>query len=306
MRIAHVSDLHVLSRTGARWRQIVFNKRLTGYANLILHRGRVHRRDYLVRVLASASASADQLVVTGDITNLALEHEYQEATALLDEAARRIEVTVIPGNHDIYLPALVHERRFTHHFHRFFESDLPDLAADVPAGRFPCVKLRQNLAIIGLSSAVPRSPFVSAGRLGAAQLAALDRILARPEVRERTPVVLVHHPPVDRRPRILQLRDGLVDAPGLRRRLAVLSRGAVLFGHLHHRVRHRFATSTGSLDVISASGAALDHPDPSVRAGFNLYRFDQDGALASVEAHVLDPGGGKFQISEISPSGDPA
>jgi len=105
VRIAHISDLHVLSRTGAHWRDIIFNKRLTGYANLILRRGRVHRREYLLAVLSAAVARADHLVVTGDITNLSLEHEYEEARALLDEAARRTEVTVVPGNHDIYLPS---------------------------------------------------------------------------------------------------------------------------------------------------------------------------------------------------------
>ena len=51
---------------------------LTGYANLILHRGRVHRRDYLLAVLSAAAAQADHLVVTGDVTNLSLEHEYEE------------------------------------------------------------------------------------------------------------------------------------------------------------------------------------------------------------------------------------
>ena len=54
IRIAHVSDLHVVSRTAAEWRRIVFNKRLTGYANLMLHRGRVHRRQYLLAVLSDA------------------------------------------------------------------------------------------------------------------------------------------------------------------------------------------------------------------------------------------------------------
>ena len=67
IRIAHISDLHVLSRTAAEWRRIVFNKRLTGYANLILHRGRVHRREYLLAVLSAAAKQADHLVVTGDV-----------------------------------------------------------------------------------------------------------------------------------------------------------------------------------------------------------------------------------------------
>jgi len=195
IRIAHISDLHVLSRTGAHWRDIIFNKRLTGYANLILRRGRVHRREYLLAVLSAAVARADHLVVTGDITNLSLEHEYEEARALLDEAARRTEVTVVPGNHDIYLPSTQRRRRFPHHFDQFLQSDLPQLARDLPAGRFPCVKLRGRLAIVALSSSVPRPPFIAAGYVGHAQLEAFEAVLAHPEVQGRTPIVLIHHPP---------------------------------------------------------------------------------------------------------------
>jgi hypothetical protein len=61
IRIAHVSDPHVLSRTAAEWRSIVFNKRVTGYANLLLRRGRVHRREYLLSVFAEAAEQSDPL-----------------------------------------------------------------------------------------------------------------------------------------------------------------------------------------------------------------------------------------------------
>jgi len=298
-RIAHVSDLHVLSHTGAEWRSIVFNKRVTGYANLLLRRGRVHRRDYLEAVLAAAAKNADQVVVTGDITNLALESEYDEARELLDSVARSVEVTVVPGNHDIYLPSVSHERRFGHHFGDFLQSDLPELVRDLPAGPYPCVKLRGPAAIIALSTGVPRPPFIAAGYLGDRQLDAFAAILAHPEVARRMPVILLHHPPVDARNRVAQLRDGLVDGAALRRELAHLARGLVLFGHLHFRVRCALATTSGSIDVISASGAALDHPDPSVRAGFNLYEIDDDGRLANVEAHVVDASGQTLQRTVI-------
>lgn len=297
MRIAHVSDLHVLSHTGEQWRHILFNKRLTGYANLVFHRGRVHRREYLIAVLSAAVAQVDHLVVTGDITNLALEHEYEEARAILEQAARHTEVTVVPGNHDIYLPSTY--PRFAHHFKPFLQSDLPQFACDLPAGPFPCVKLRGRVAIIGLSSGVPRPPFVAGGFIGHSQLKALEKILAYPEVQSRMPIVLVHHPPVDSRPRFMQLRDGLADAATLRQTLASLSRGLLLFGHLHLRVRYSLPTLTGKLDVIGASGAALDHPDASVRAGWNLYEMDEYGNLVSAEARVVDPGNGRLQPMAI-------
>lgn len=304
LRIAHISDLHVLSPLGVEWRRFLFNKRMTGYANTLLRRGRVYRPDYLATVLRAAAQRADHLVVTGDITNLSLESEYSEARRLLDEVARTIEVTVVPGNHDIYLPEIVHERRFPQHFGPFLESDLPGLAVDLPVGRFPCVKLRGPAAFIALSSAVPRPPFVSAGYLGHAQLAALAAALAHPEVERRTPVLLLHHDPLDSRLRLEQLRSGLVDARALRSELAHLARGLVLFGHLHVRRRSRLVTAAGALEVVSASGASLDHRDERVRAGFNLYSMQEDGVVSSIEAWVLDPMTRGLRCHEIAPGPD--
>lgn len=306
LRIAHVSDLHVLSPRGVEWRRILFNKRLTGYANLIRQRGRVYRREYLAAVLSAAVGQADQLVVTGDVTNLSLEREFEEARALLDGAARAVEVTVVPGNHDVYLPSIHERRRFLHHFGPFVRSDLPGLACDLPAGPFPCVKLRGPAAIIALSSAVPRPPFVASGRVGEAQLRALAAVLAHPEVARRTPVVLIHHPPVDRRVRLARLRDGLVDAEELRRVLSPLARGLVLYGHLHLRLRGRLRTAAGVVDVVGASGAALDHPDPAVRAGFNAYAIGDDGSVAAPEAHAVARGGRTLERVPFVESQGPA
>jgi len=300
LRIAHLSDTHILSPEAVDWRKILFNKRITGYANLVLRRGRVYRREYLLSVLEAVAGCADHIVVTGDITNLGLESEYDEARKLTDSMARATEVTVVPGNHDIYLGSIQRERRFPQYFGTLLVSDLPEYAVQLPAGPYPCVKLRGPAAIIALSSAVPRPPFVSSGNVGNEQLAALEKILAHPEVTRRTPVIVIHHPPVDRRMRPAQLRDGLVDAASLRSALAPLSRGLVLFGHLHLRVRCKLRTASGSLDAVCASGAALDHPDPSIRAGFNLYEIDSDGTIATVTAHVLDPVDGALRPMMIS------
>ncbi|HET9450478.1 MAG TPA: metallophosphoesterase, partial [Aggregicoccus sp.] len=93
LRIAHVSDLHVLAPAGVELRRVLFNKRVTGYANMLSKRGRVYRQEHLLAVMAEAASQADQLVVTGDITNLSLEGEYEEALRLLVEAAGSAEVT---------------------------------------------------------------------------------------------------------------------------------------------------------------------------------------------------------------------
>ena len=300
MRIAHVSDLHVLSPAGVEWRRLLFNKRITGYANLLMSRGRVYRREYLLAVLAAAAQHADHVVVTGDITNLSLEGEYTEARRLLDEVALSAEVTVVPGNHDIYLPQIHHDRRFPHHFDSLQGNDLEELEIDLPAGRYPFVKLRGSVALIGLSSAVPRPPFISAGYLGREQLQALAKVLAHPEVARRAPVILIHHDPIDSRLRLEQLRSGLLDARALRRVLQPLTHGLVLFGHLHSRRRDRLVTAAGALDVVCASGAALDHPDDRVRAGFNLYEIDDGGDIVGLDAHVLDPRTSTFRAAPLT------
>lgn len=277
-----------MSPTRVALRGVLLNKRLTGYANLRFRRSRNYLREHLLAVLAKAADEADHVVVTGDITNLSLEAEYEEALQLLDEVARTAEVTVIPGNHDIYLPMTLRERRFPHHFARMMKSDLPELALDLPAGQFPFVKLRGPAALIGLSSAVPRPPFVSAGVLGGEQRAALSRVLRHPEVQRRTPVVMVHHPPFDSPLPLEQMRSGLVDAAALRSTLEPVERGLLLYGHLHIRRHHALRTGAGMLNALCATAAGLEDPSPRVRAGFNLYELDDDGQVARIEAHVLE------------------
>jgi 3',5'-cyclic AMP phosphodiesterase CpdA len=299
LRIAHISDLHVLAPAGVQLRRVLFNKRLTGYANLLAQRARNYKSENLDAVIAAAAAEADQLVVTGDITNLSLEGEYEEARRLLDEVAGKVEVTVVPGNHDIYLPVVLRQRRFPHHFARYMQTDLPELGLDLQAGHFPSVKLRGPVVLIGLSTAVPRPPFVSAGFLGARQLDALARVLRHPEVARRTPVVLLHHCPFDERFRLSQLRGGLVDAKALREVLQPLERGLVLYGHLHQRRHHPLATARGRLHALCATAAALAHPDARVRAAFNLYQLDDQGRVTSLSARVLEPDGRTFRTVEF-------
>jgi 3',5'-cyclic AMP phosphodiesterase CpdA len=291
MRIAHLSDLHVLSPGSMQWRSLAFNKRLTGYATILFHRGRVFRRDYLDAVLVAAGHDADHVVITGDITNLALESEYEVAARMIEELARSVEVTIVPGNHDLYVPSVQRDGRFARYFAPYGISDLPDLAVDVPAGRFPFVQLRGPVAIIGLSSAVPRPPFVSAGYLGQRQIDALTRILAHPEVTRRTPVFLVHHEPIDQRFRIEQLRSGLTDARIFREALGDLARGLVLFGHLHIRKRAVLPTSAGHLDLVCATSAALDSTSDDARAGYNTYEIDDAGRIEAIDTCVISEDG---------------
>lgn len=302
MHIAHFSDLHVLSLEGVGAMRFM-NKRLSGLANLRFKRQHAHRTSY-VRAVAKeiARVRADHVVVTGDLTNLALEQEFLAARTLLEEELHLTpdHVSIVPGNHDFYTRGALRGRRFTEYFRQYVKCDL-DVAVDIGSGHFPFVRLRGPCAFIGLSSAVPRVPFVAAGVLGKPQLAALRRALAHPEVRKRLPVLLVHHPLHNPPSRLKAYVEGLRDADALIDALRDVPRGLVLHGHLHDRVWRSLKTTTGEVFAIGATSASLHHETETRMSGFNLYDIDDaTGAIANVEAHVFDPAAETFHIERIA------
>jgi 3',5'-cyclic AMP phosphodiesterase CpdA len=301
MRIAHFSDLHVLALEGVS-RTRFLNKRFTGLVNLRLKREHKHRPGH-VRAVARevARARVDHVVITGDLTNLALEQEFEAVKRLIEEdlGLDAQHVTVVPGNHDLYTRGAMRAQRFTRFFAPYLESDLPELAADISLGRFPIVKLRGPLAVIGMSSAVPRPPLVASGELGTRQLEALGRILAHDEVKRRTPILALHHPIHNPASRIKTLVEGLVDADDLEVVVGPIETGLLLHGHLHNRMQRAFPTRAGSLLAVGATSASLHHDDEHRMAGFNLYEFDGAGRLLGVEAHVLEPKKGTFRVDRV-------
>lgn len=301
MRIAHFSDLHVLALEGVGAARFM-NKRFTGWVNLRLKREHKHRPAH-VRAVARevARANVDHVVITGDLTNLALEQEFEAVSRLIEDelGLPKEDVTIIPGNHDLYTRGAMRARRFTRFFEPYLMSDLPELAADISLGRFPIVKLRGPLAIIGMSSAVPRPPLVASGELGMKQLEALERILAHDEVRRRTPIFVLHHP-IHNPPSWIKTRvEGLVDASDLAEVVKGVKHGLLLHGHLHGRMQRHFETKAGSILAVGATSASLHHDDEHRMAGFNLYELDGDGRLVDVEAHILDPKTETFRVDSI-------
>lgn len=323
MRIAHFSDLHVLSLEGVGFRRYL-NKRFTGLANLALRRAPleelsglaravgervpgewrrkdVHRATYVRAVAREVGrVGVDHVAITGDLTNLSLEAEFLAARDILEGELHLepSEVSIVPGNHDVYTRGALRGRRFTEYFAEYTRGDL-DVGVDVGPGHFPYVKLRGPCAVIGLSSAVPRLPFVAAGEIGLPQLEALSRALEHPEVRRRLPVILVHHPPERPSGTVKAVMESLRDGGRLYERLRGLGRGLVLHGHLHRRKQHRIVTDAGSLLVAGAASASLHHEQETRMSGFNVYDIDDAGELVHIDAHVLDPVSGRFHHEPV-------
>jgi 3',5'-cyclic AMP phosphodiesterase CpdA len=139
MRIAHLSDLHLLDLEGAVPRRL-FNKRVTGWVNLKLKRSHRHKpAPVLAAAVELKRMGVDHVVITGDLSNLALEREFDRVRELVDELGLDpAHVSIVPGNHDAYTRGAVRSGRFFSWFSAFVQSDLPDLAG--PEG-FPFVRL---------------------------------------------------------------------------------------------------------------------------------------------------------------------
>ncbi len=301
MRIAHFSDLHLLSLEGVGFHRFL-NKRLTGWAMLRFHRGAVHK-PHAVRAVAEevSRARIDHVAITGDLTNLALESEFALVKSFLesDLGMHPDQVSVVPGNHDVYTRGAARSRRFETFFQAYIASDLPQFGVDHHGARYPFVKLRGPVAIIGMSSAVPRAPLMASGRFGAAQIDQLARILEHPEVRARTKVILQHHPAHNVKNRVVAFLEGLHDSKHMLRALHHVEHGLILHGHSHIRVRRSVTTDVGALDVIGATSASLLSSHPHRHSGFNLYEFDDETRrLVGAEAHVLGDDGA-FRREEI-------
>jgi 3',5'-cyclic AMP phosphodiesterase CpdA len=281
------------------------NKRLTGLANLRFRRGHEHHGDALSAVARAVRARGDidHVVVTGDLTNLALEEEFDAARRYLaDELGLdSTRITVIPGNHDAYTRGAYESRRFERYLSSYATNDLPGASAMHEDRTFPFVRLRGPFVLVGLSTAVPRPPLVASGEVGRLQRVALHAVLAHAEVSSRFPVILMHHP--WHRPPTLKkaMLDALDDRDELKEVLDVLPRGLVLHGHLHRRIRRTLGTAAGMLDVIGATSASLVCDDPDRRAGFNVYEVDERG-LVGAESFRLDAQGANVEPAAIPAS----
>jgi 3',5'-cyclic AMP phosphodiesterase CpdA len=281
--VAHFSDAHALSLDGVS--PLAFlNKRVAGGLNLLLKRRNKHPIALFEALVDDLNrARPDHVVVSGDLTNLSLEPEFARARALLDRIALGPrEVTVVPGNHDVYV--------WSARWRRSFERALAPYALSDGATEvgFPLTRVRGELAVIGLSTALPSPVPLADGWVGRRQLAATEQALERTDGKFR--ILVLHHPPVKNRHAILR---GLRDRGALQQLLARVGAELVVHGHEHRDVRAELPGPRGPIPVIGVGSATYQDPRPDRRARYNLYRIDGPGRF-TVETRVHDPASGAF------------
>ncbi|MGO9430456.1 metallophosphoesterase family protein [Rhodoblastus sp.] len=283
-RLAHLSDPHIGPLPKPRWRELI-GKRATGYINWRQGgRSRAHDMQALSSLVADMRAHGpDHVAMTGDICNIGLPGEFPLAAQWLGTLGSPSEVSLAPGNHDVYL------RSSVKHMTRELS---PWMRGDDGAQVFPYLRRRDGVAIIGLCSGVPTLPFVAAGKLGASQLMRLEKLLG--DTRDEIRVVLLHHPPVDGGGGIRNLGDHRALAEILSREGAEL----VLHGHSHAISRKSLPGPQGPIPVLGICSASSIGRSPRRRAAYYLIDIDAKGRRLIFTARQLGAAG-QFQTISL-------
>jgi 3',5'-cyclic AMP phosphodiesterase CpdA len=278
---AHLSDPHLPLPPARPWE--LLSKRATGWLSWTRRRRFIHRPEALKAVLDDISSAApDHVVVTGDIVNISSRAEIRQAAAWFSRLGPPDRVTVIPGNHDVYVrrPGLAGLAAWA-----------PYMAGDsgpaAPQSMFPTVRRRGPVAFVSLNTAVPMPVAIAAGTLGADQIARFERAMRALAAAGLCRIVLIHHPPqVGGASR----RKGLTDAASLRAAIARVGAELILHGHNHRAQLAEIETPAGGVPVLGAASASLAPDSRHGPGGYNLVRVASrdDGWTIDVDVRATN------------------
>lgn len=264
LRFVHVSDIHLLDLRGVRpWDY--FNKRITGRVNLLRRRHLHDERIFDAAVAKARELAVDRLVVTGDLTNLSLPSEFDHVAAKL--AAAGLPVTVIPGNHDAYVKGVWRAGLFERTFAAFMHGERDGEA-------YPFLQRHGDVALVGVSTAVPTPPLDATGEIGESQLARLEHMLRKAGDEKLCRVVLVHHPVVEgtakphHRLRDLAAFDAVIARAGAE---------LILHGHEHHRIDATLPGPAGDVPVHGIGSSTSTSQRPGHEAALSVYDASRTG-----------------------------
>ncbi len=291
--LAHLSDPHLSPMPRPKLVELM-GKRAVGYFNWRTRRGVHHSPDFLSALVADMKKRGfDHLAVTGDLVNLGLPDEYGLAHRFLESLGGGKDVSMVPGNHDAYVrgTALLHVDVWKD----YIEGDEHAEKTGIAGAPFPYLRRRGDLAVIGLSTAIPTAPFLATGRLGKAQLLEFERLLKLTKDEHRFRVVLIHHPPVGRH----SPHEVLTDAKAF---CAVVAReGAelVLHGHKHKAMMQKIAGPESGVNVVGVPSASNPGSNPLRGGAYNIYRIGGKAGGWSCEMESYGFASGGSAIAKI-------
>lgn len=260
MKIAHLSDIHILdARTGTRQARYKLATKFVSLGRAIDPKIRARN---LSHALGLAKANrADHIVISGDLTEVGEEVEYEYFAEVLHDARLPADsVTLVPGNHDAYTEGS---------WRRALEGPLrPFARASTGGSKDDAGKVveREGVALLPVDTSIFQSIAWSGGIFTRAMFDAIDRRLKDSAFRDKAVALVVHHPPFHpHRLPIVRWIDGLRGRAEVLDLLSRHPRLQLLHGHLH-RVLDRIvttATSTSKSRISKLEGDGHNSQDNS-------------------------------------------
>jgi 3',5'-cyclic AMP phosphodiesterase CpdA len=273
--LGHLSDPHVGPVPRPRLRELV-GKRFTGYLNWQRGRHLIHSMEMLEKITADLlHHKPDHVALTGDLVNIGLEKEFVIAQRYVARLGSPDFVSVIPGNHDAYVRSS---------FKYMAASTSPWMTGDGQENpHFPYVRIRDGVALIGLSSGVPTAPLLASGVIGEKQMKAFARVLDEAKAASLVRVVMIHHPPTRSG---ASYGRGLRDARSFEKTIAKHGADLVLHGHNHRQSVVMIKGPEGEVPVVGVASASAVPGSPHHRAAYHLYRIERAKGRASITMQV--------------------
>ncbi len=199
-RFVQLSDLH-LTDIGFPNPLRLMNKRILGYLSWLKKRRHNHQQWILDCALNNINQlGVEHYAMTGDFTHIGLQHEFSQVASWLSRVGSPHDVTIIPGNHDLYINERWN-RSFALWEQYMVGDNMPISTANgnVDAlqqlnALYPIVRIRKHVAFIALSSIHAAPWFRATGKISLDQLQRLKAILQSQELDHYCKVILIHHP----------------------------------------------------------------------------------------------------------------
>jgi 3',5'-cyclic AMP phosphodiesterase CpdA len=293
--LAHLSDAHIGPLPRPTMRELS-NKRGLGYINWRRGRGRAHDMDLLRALVADLLAQRpDHIAMTGDILNIGLPAEFPAAAAWLATLGAPKDVSFTPGNHDAYV------RESMPHLAATFAPWTSGDGATAAEASFPYLRLRGEVALIGLCSGLPTGPLMATGRLGGSQLSRLESLLNATRRKNLARVIMIHHPPLHSGAPPMRR---LVDARELENVLERAGAELILHGHNHvASIAYLESPASravgGRIPIIGAPSASSVSRAPRFHAAYHLLRLERQDEAWRVSGRARGPLSDPREIGEL-------
>ena len=257
--LAHISDVHLSPLPDVSIAEL-FSKRITGYVNWRMNRAKTQRANVLAPLMADIlAAKPDHIAISGDLVNLALNAEFDVSLNWLKSIGVGERMSVIPGNHDAYVPGAL--TKACAKWRDYIKSDSETKG-------FPFVRQRGPVAIIGVSSAIATLPFMASGFFGMKQAKRLATHLRQAKERGLFRVVMIHHPPFRYPNDMIRRLHGIALF-----QKTVLETGAelILHGHTHLASFNQVGQGDAAIPVVGVPSASQSFGSHKPAARWNQF-----------------------------------